>query len=292
MSTHHLESIAIFVCAAEQGGFSRAADKLKVSKAHVSRQIALLEDKLGAQLFKRSTRKIALTRIGEDFYQRCRGAMDILSDAQQTIIEQQETPRGLIRMTVAGEFGERYVVPAAIAFMQRYQEVQIDIDFTDRLVDLVSEGFDLALRSGILQDSSLIARRIAARKLVTCASPDYLSRYGEPMTLEDLKHHQCLQGSVDHWRFRRQGTHHDWSIESSWRSNNGRALVKAATAGLGITQLPSFYVEDALQKGSLVAVLKQYQAKDNGIWAVYPANRYLPTRVRMFIDALIQYVQD
>ncbi len=283
------DGVEMLTVVVEAGSFSAAAERLKVSKSHVSRSITQLENRLGVQLLNRTTRKLALTEMGEAYYQRCRDIVASMEEADQAVMELQATPRGWLRMTVAAGFGEKYIAPAAVAFMKIYPQLAVDLDFTNRNVDLVAEGYDLAIRAGVLKDSSLIARRVAGRRLHICGSRDYFSRYGKPESIRALKSHNCLVGSVPTWRFRETGGHHiDIRVEGSWHSNNGYALLEAARQGIGLVQLPEFYLKDDFDRGSLEVVLQEFQPTDTGVWAVYPSNRHLSPKVRMFIEFLVE----
>ncbi|WP_232787385.1 LysR family transcriptional regulator [Spongiibacter nanhainus] len=286
------EAVEAFVQVVDVGSFSAAAEVLGVSKSHVSRRVSELENRLGTQLLNRTTRRLALTETGRAYYQRCRGVLVQMEEAEQAVIDLQDTPRGTLRVTVAGAFGERYVAPAATHFMQQHHHLDVHLDFTNRNVDLVEEGYDLAIRSGVLKDSSLIARRIAGRPLKICGSRDYLARYGVPDSIPALKHHSCLIGSLPTWRFRDSAGHHtDVKLEGRWRSNNGHALLEAAKRGLGLVQLPSFYVREDVQAGRLQSVMEAFQPADTAIWAVYPSNRHLSPKVRLFVEHLIQWCE-
>ncbi|GAB2195922.1 LysR family transcriptional regulator [Sessilibacter sp. MAH4] len=280
------ESIEAFVAVVEMKSFSKAAEKLGVSKSHISRQINQLENRLDTQLLNRTTRAVSLTELGQTFYPTCKDMLNSLDEAERAIIEQQHSPKGLLRVSVAGLFAEEHITPAAIKFMQLNPSIEIDMDFTNRVVDVISEGFDLAIRSGTLQDSSYIARRIAPRKLVVCASPDYLSQRGRPSDIHALINHNCLMGTLQTWRFKEKGRHIDLRLNGNWRSNNGRALVKAAEAGMGVVQLPSFYVDQSIEAGLLQTILEENNPTDTGTWAVYPSNRHLSQKVRLFINFL------
>lgn len=286
------DSTEILVKVVDGGSFSAAAEQLGLSKSHVSRQISQLENRLGVQLLNRTTRRLSLTETGHAYYQRCKSILAQLEEAEQAVLDLQEQPRGTLRMTVAGAFGERYIAPAAARFMQRHPHLQVHLDFTSRTVDLLAEGYDLAIRAGTLKDSSLIARRIAQRQLIICGSRDYLDRYGKPTHISSLKKHNCLVGSVNTWRFRENNGHHlDMKVEGSWRSNNGHALLSAAKAGLGLVQLPLFYVHEDLAAGRLQTVLDDHQPTDTAVWAVYPSNRHLSPKVRLFVEYLCEQFQ-
>lgn len=191
-----------FVQVVESGGFTAAARALGVSKAHISKQVRQLEDRLGIRLLHRTTRRQALTEAGEQFYQRCTQLIGELDELSAALGEAQEIPSGRLRISVAGAFAERYLAPACAEFMTRYPRVQIELVFDNRIVDLIEEGFDLAIRYGELKQSDLVARRIAPRRLHVCASPAYLERHGVPTRPDQLRSHSCLVGSSDYWIFR------------------------------------------------------------------------------------------
>ena len=288
MTTHRWDSIEAFVRVVQHGSFSRAAEEMGVSRSHISRQITRLEDRLDAQLLLRTTRTVSPTEVGNAFYLRCREIVGSLEDAEQAVVDLQERPRGILRITVAGAFGEDFVAPAAVSFMQQHPDLAVEIDLSNRLIDLISEGYDLAIRAGTLQDSSLIARRIGNRRLLTCASPEYLARSGTPPSIHALANHNCLVGTLHTWRFRENQRNFDLPVTGNWRSNSGRALSHAATAGLGLVQLPSFYLEEHIRSGALLTVLEDYNPTDTGVWAVYPHNRHLSAKVRLFVNHLAE----
>ncbi|TDG13615.1 LysR family transcriptional regulator [Seongchinamella unica] len=286
MATHRWESIEAFERVVRLGSFTRAAEDLGVSRSHVSRQINALENRLDAQLLLRTTRKVSTTDAGRAFYLQCRQILDNLEEAEQAVLDLQARPRGILRVTVAGAFGEDFVAPAALDFMSQHGDLSVELHFSNRLRDLISEGYDLAIRAGTLKDSSLIARRISSRKLLTCAAPDYLRRNGTPGTIHALTNHNCLLGTLDTWRFQENGRHQDLRVSGNWRSNNGRALLHAARTGLGLVQLPSFYLAEDLRAGKLIPVLEGNNPTDTGVWAVYPHNRHLSAKVRLFVNFL------
>jgi DNA-binding transcriptional LysR family regulator len=282
-----------FVQVVDQGSFSSAARHLNVSKSCISRHVSELENRLGAQLLIRTTRTLTLTEVGRSFYTRCREVLNGLEEAEHAVSDMQEQPRGTLKMTAAGAFGETCVVPIAADFMKRHPELKIDMSFTNRNIDLVAEGYDLAIRFGILKDSSLIARRIATRQLYVVGSPDYFAQFGKPKSIEDLKQHNCMAGVLNLWRFSEKGRqgHIEFKVDGSWRSNNARALLEASRKGLGLSQMPAPYVQDDLEKGTLISVLDKFQPQDLGVWAVYPSSRHLSTKVRFFIDYLVECLE-
>ena len=286
MASHRWESIEAFERVVRLGSFTRAADDLGVSRSHVSRQINALENRLDAQLLLRTTRKVSTTDVGQAFNMQCRQVLDNLDEAERAVLDLQANPRGILRVTVAGAFGEDFIAPAALDFMAEYRDLIVELNFSNRLIDLISEGYDVAIRAGTLKDSSLIARRISTRKLLTCASPEYLLRNGTPSSIHSLTNHNCLLGTLDSWRFRENGRNQDLRVSGNWRSNNGRSLLRAARAGLGLVQLPSFYLDQDIIDGALLPVLEDYNPTDTGVWAVYPHNRHLSAKVRLFVNFL------
>lgn len=287
------EAIESFVAVAEHQSFSKAAAQLHISKSHVSRQIAMLENRLDARLLNRTTRTVSLTEAGQRFFATCREMLHNLEDAEQAIIDQQHEARGLLTVSVAGQFAEDYVVPATLEFMKKYPKVSVNLDFSNRLVDIVAEGYDLAIRAGRLQDSSLIARRIAPRQLLICGSPTYFEQRGHPSDLHDLRQHNCLIGTQTSWRLKgERGKHFDLRLEGTWRSNNGRALLQAACKGLGLVQLPSYYLQRYIDGGELVRTLDHCCPTDTGTWAVYPSNRHMSQKVRLYINFLVDTFAD
>lgn len=281
-----------FIAVIDEGSFTAAARILDASKAHVSRQINQLESRLGTQLIKRSTRKLALTETGRAYYERCKGIVSQMMEVEQAIIDQREMPIGTLKITVAGAFGELYIAPCAADFIKKYPGINIDIDFSNRLVDLVAEGYDVAIRAGVLKDSSLMARKIAKRRLIVCGTRDYFDVYGQPREINDLKNHNCLVGTLPTWRFRQKnGRHTDIKVDGSWHSNNGHALMAAARKGIGLIQLPEFYVFDDIRSGRLLPVLEEFEPADTAEWALYPSSKHLSPKVRLFIDHLVSHFE-
>jgi DNA-binding transcriptional LysR family regulator len=281
-----LSGLEVFVSVAEARGFSAAALKLGVSKAHVSRQILALERRLDAQLFIRTTRRVSLTEVGQAFYLRCRDILGNLEEAEQAVQELQQQPQGRLRLSVAGAFAEEYIAPASVDYMQQFPKMVVELDFNNRIVDMIAEGYDLAIRAGALEDSSLIATRLADRNLHIVASRDYLDRHGVPRSPSDLNQHNCLTGTLNSWRFLQSDRHIDLRVEGNWKSNSGRAVLQAALRGLGLAELPYFYVREDLAAGRLTTVLADFRPTDSAMWAVYPHNRYLSAKVRLFLEFL------
>ncbi|WP_421841665.1 LysR substrate-binding domain-containing protein [Marinobacter algicola] len=284
---HRWEGVNEFVAVAETESFTRAAKRLDVSTAHVSRQISALEDRLSTRLFYRTTRRVSTTEAGQIYYQHCRQILDALEQAERSMTNMQLVPQGRLRLTAPVTYGEKSIAPLVNDFVLRYPELDVEMKLTNQQLDLVAEGYDLAVRLGKLDDSSLMARRLASRTLYVCASPAYLAVHGTPHSLSELEQHNCLQGNLGYWRFQDAGHPRNVRIRGNVRCDSGRALLDAALKGVGIVQLPDYYVGPALEAGTLVPLLTHYQEDDDGIWAVYPHNRHLSPKVRMLLDYFV-----
>jgi DNA-binding transcriptional LysR family regulator len=275
-----------FVAVVDSGSFARAAEVLHVSSSHVSRQVAALEERLQARLLYRTTRRVSLTEAGQTFFARCQRLIEERDEAFLTMGDLQSAPAGLLRMTAAVAYGERFIVPLVNDFMADYPQLRVDIELTNRTLDMVHEGFDLAIRLGRLNESSLVATRLAPRAMYLCAAPSYLERYGRPHTLSELGQHNCLIGTSDVWLFQQGEREYQFRPAGNWRCNSGQAVLDATLRGFGLSQLPDYYVVDLLQKGSLVSLLETNQPPNAAVWAVYPQRRYALPKVRLLIEAL------
>ena len=282
------EGVSEFVAVAETESFTQAAKRLGISTAQVSRQVSALEARLATKLFHRTTRKVSVTETGQIYFQHCRQVLDGLEEAERTITNFQSAPRGKLRITAPVTYGEKTIAPLVNDFVLRYPELELELNLTNRTLDLVAEGYDLAVRMGTLESSTLMARRLATRSQYVCASPQYLASHGTPHSLSELENHNCLQGNQDHWRFQENNKARSLRIKGNITCGSGWALLDAASKGVGIVQLPDYYVQPHLDSGQLVALLTQYQQPDEGIWAVYPHNRHLSPKVRFLLDHLTQ----
>ncbi|WP_070884096.1 LysR substrate-binding domain-containing protein [Pseudomonas sp. D1-3] len=280
------EGLDEFVAVAECGQFTAAAERLGLSSSQVSRQIARLEERLHTRLLYRTTRKVALTEAGQTFLQHCQRLQDAREEALNAMGDLGSEPKGLLRMTCAVAYGERFIVPLVTAFMARHPRLSVEIELSNRTLDLVQDGFDIAIRLGRLQDSRMLATRLAPRRMYLCASADYLQRYGRPHSLSELARHNCLIGSSDVWTFQLEGREASQRINGNWRCNSGQAVLDAALAGLGLCQLPDYYVLEHLRSGALVSLLDNHQPPNTAVWALYPQQRHLSPKVRQLIDAL------
>jgi DNA-binding transcriptional LysR family regulator len=276
------QGICEFTAVAESGNFTQAAKKLLISTAQVSRQVSELEQRLNTKLFYRTTRKVTLTEEGQLFYQQCRSILDGLEVAERSLTNLQSTPQGKIRISAPVTYGERHIIPLINQFLLQYPQVEIEVQLSNQRIDLIEEGFDLAIRLGQLNDSSLIAKRISSRQHFLCASPSYIEQHGKPEAINDLKQHNCLLGSADFWLFADKKVR----ISGNLRCNSGLGLVDAALKGIGIVQLPEYYIAEHINNGELITLLEQQQRAEEGIWALYPQNKYLASKVKLLINFL------
>lgn len=288
---NHWDRIEAFTEVVRLGTFSAAARHLNVSASHISRLIVRLEQHLNTQLLYRTTRKIRLTDAGRLYYEHCRHLFEGFREAETAINDLQSSPRGVLKMTAGYTFGERYIVPLLNSFMQQHPMLDVRLHLTNRRVDLVEEGYDLAIRVGPMEDSSLIARKLWSREEIVVGSPEYLTLQGEPMQLSDLSKHQCLIGSRDRWIFFDQGVRREVRVKGRLHANSGIALLDAALKGIGLVQLPAYYINEYLDKGLLKSVLDEYAYRDSAVWVVYPQHRHLSSKVRMFIDYLVENIE-
>lgn len=284
------EGICEFVKVAETESFTRAAKGLSVSTAHVSRQISALEERLHIKLFYRTTRKVSLTQEGGVFYHHCRSVLDGLDDAERAVTNLQSRPQGKIRLTAPVTYAERKILPLLNNFLEQYADVEITANLTNQQLDLIEDGYDIAIRLGKLADSALIARKLSERTNYVCASPAYLERCGSPHSLSELAQHNCLLGTLDHWRFNVAGRQKQIRVRGNLTYNSGSGLLDAALKGLGLVQLPDYYVRSHIDRGRLVSVLDEYIEHGEGVWAVYPHNRHLSPKIRLLVDYLVQNI--
>lgn len=284
-----LEDVLAFVRVVETGGFSRAAERLGLSKSIISRRVARLEADLGVRLLNRTTRGISPTEAGLEFKMRCAEILSQLEAARDAVTCRERDVAGTLRLAVPLSFGIARLAPAIAAFAAENPRVSIDLSFSDRFVDLVAEGFDAALRIGILPDASLMARRLGSIQSLLVASPAYLARHGAPEKPQALAHHDCLiysAGSRDTWQFRSGRKWLSFRPQGRFRADNGEVLRAAALAGLGIAALPDFLVDEALADGTLVRLLEAYPMPEAGIHLLRPAGGPASARLSALSDHL------
>ncbi|MFG6159364.1 LysR family transcriptional regulator [Halomonas sp. 1390] len=282
------DRVEAFVEVVRLGAFKAAAERLKVSSSHVSRLVSQLENQLGTTLLYRTTRRIRLTEAGSVYYQHCHHLVGGFREAEAAIKDLQARPIGLLSLTCATTFGERYLAPLVNDFMVQHPQLEVRLHLTNRRVDIIDEGFDIAIRMGALEDSSLVARRLCERREYVVGSPAYFTHRPQPHALSELAHQRCLIGSRDHWRFAVEGVRREVRVAGPWESNSGPALLDAALKGLGLAQLPDYYVEPHLASGELISVLDAYRHDDSAVWAVTPHHRHRSPKIRQFIDFLVE----
>ena len=285
-----LNAISVFCKVIETQSFTQAANQQNISVAMASKLVSQLEEHLKTRLLQRTTRKIVPTEAGMLYYQRCQAILLDLSEADSSISNMTTSLQGNLLISVPRDFGLLYISPNLPKFIELHPNLHVEIEFEDKRVDLVAEGYDLALRIGYMQDSSLVARKISSSPMHFVASPSYLESRGTPLTPDDLEYHQGLlyKSSLNqvHWQSTKANQIQRYKIQSKVVSNNGMALLEMTKAGLGISNSPSFFVKDALASGELVEILSEYKQKPLDIYVVYPNRRHLPAKVRAFIEFL------
>ena len=285
-----LNAISVFCKVIETQSFTQAANQQNISVAMASKLVSQLEEHLKTRLLQRTTRKIVPTEAGMLYYQRCQAILLDLSEADSSISNMATSLQGNLLISVPRDFGLLYISPNLPKFIELHPNLHLEIEFEDKRVDLVAEGYDLALRIGYMQDSSLVARKISSSPKHFVASPSYLEARGIPLTPDDLEYHQGLlyKSSLNqvHWQSTKANQIQRYKIQSKVVSNNGMALLEMTKAGLGISNSPSFFVKDALASGELVEILSEYKQKPLDIYVVYPNRRHLPAKVRAFIEFL------
>ena len=286
------EEMRVFAAVVDAGSFVRAADALELSKTAVSRHVSELEARLGVRLLHRTTRKLSLTPEGQVFHARCKSLLGAVEAAEAEITAGSVQPSGVLRLNVPVTFGLMHLAPLWPDFMERFPQVTLDVSLADRVVDLVEEGFDLAVRIAQLSSSTLVSRQLATTRMVLCASPEYLSRHGEPKRPADLADHRVLAYSLfhqgEHWSFDGPQGRETVKINPSLRTNSGDTCRAAALAHQGVILQPSFLVGEELRRGELVEVLRGYRSGDMGIYAVYPSRQHLAPKVRAMVDFLVE----
>ncbi|MGC2970753.1 LysR family transcriptional regulator [Paraburkholderia aspalathi] len=284
-----LDDMRIFVAAVDAHNFTAAAKRLALSKQFVSRRVMALEEALGVQLLIRNTRKLAVTELGQEFYERARRILGEVEDAEQAMSLRRAGPRGLLRVSAPMSFGMMHLSPLVASFLREHADVRFDMELSDRTVDVVGEGFDMAIRIGALPDSTLIAQKLVDVRMVVCCSPGYVRRRGAPVVPADLARHSCLlygHGGVVSWDFVVDGVSKGVEVSGPLRANNGELVRDAAVAGLGIVRLPDFIVAEAVGSGLLVTVLEEFLPSATTVYAVYPQHRQSSVSIRVFVEFL------
>lgn len=295
----HFNSLPIFVALVEAGSFSKAGEQLNSSKSAVSKRISQLEDELGVRLFNRTTRSLTLTEAGEEYYDYASQALALAKEAEYAVSRLQAKPKGKLKISVPMTFGRLYIACLIPSFLSRYPDIQIEMIMDDKRQDFIKQGFDIGIRIGDLEDSSLIAKKIAVCRSVICASSHYLEQNGSPEKPDDLRDHNCLFYSYfragQDWHFyKHKDTKNQQLIKvpakGNYRVNNSDALYEAAIVGLGVVNMPTFIVGPDIRTKKLEQVLIDYPLPVHGIYAIFPERKHLPTKVRVFIDFLQEQI--
>lgn len=288
-----LNAISLFCKVVETQSFTQAAQQAQISLPMASKLVAQLEEHLNVRLLQRTTRRITPTEAGLLYYHRCLPILNELKDAEASVSNISSTLQGKITMSVPMDFGSRFIAPYLGKFMESYPNLELHIEFSDRRVDVIAEGFDLVLRIGSLADSSIVAKKIADSHLMLVASPDYLTRNGEPKSLEELSKRGCLLYEYHpQWQFTQQGQKNSIKPEGKIYSNNGYALVQMAKAGLGIINIPKFLIKEELKNRELVPIMPFLKQDPLQISLLYPNRRYLSPKIRVLIEFFSQLMQE
>ncbi len=288
-----LEGMKLFVRVAELGSFSAVAQQMNVARSVVTRQVAALEAHLGTMLIARSTRRLSLTSAGAAYLEKCREILGLVEAAEAGLTEERQAPRGHIRITLPFTFGLRQLMPMFGDFMAEHPGISVELDFSDRRLNLIEGGFDLAIRIAERLDPGDIARKIGSSQEVVVAAPDYLSRHGRPRHPQDLAKQECfgyLLAARSSWPFIIDGETRWFPVGGRLQANHGEALLDAAIRGLGITRAPTFIAENAVREGKLKILLRKYPAPTLGIYAIFPSNRYVPHRVRTLVEFIARRI--
>lgn len=291
-----LNSMTIFVEVVKGNGFTAAAEKIGMSRSQVSKSVMQLEEHLGTRLLNRTTRRVSLTEIGRIYYERCKAILRDIEEIEGIASEQATKPHGTLTLSAPTSFAILHLNEVITQYIKQYPQVQISLNLADRVIDVVAEGFDVVVRIASLEDSSLIARKVAPCKRVFCASPAYLEQHGIPQVPQDLAIHHCLIYSnelkPDTWTLHGPNGAESVKVNGPLCADNGDVLKSAAVAGLGVTLLPTFIVGPDIRAGRLEQVLPDYCPPEISIYTVFPSRRYLSAKVRTFVDFLSDYFGD
>jgi DNA-binding transcriptional LysR family regulator len=293
---NHLQDLEVFVLVVNSGNFAKAAAELEIHPSAISRRINHLEDRLGVRLFNRTTRSLNLTEVGERYLKRCLSILADLEEADREAKQHSEAPQGLLHISCSPLFAHRYLFKHFPLFLEKYPRLRVRLTLTDDVIDLVSEGIDVAIRIGELADSSLITQKLISDRRIIYAAPAYLDHHGIPKTPDDLAHHNCLvldarKTTLNQWCFRDGNELREISVKGNFIVSSSEALYEAVLAGLGISRVVAFLADEALRSGQLVRLLSEYEDEsDIGAYAVFPSNRHLLPKVRCFVEFLIQSI--
>ena len=293
-----LQAMEVFVQVVDAGGFTRAAENLQLPKATVSTLVRNLETSLAVKLLNRTTRQISLTADGAAYYERCLRILADVRDAEDSLSKTQASPSGRLRVDVPAAMGRHLLMPSLPQFLARYPDIHLEVGCSDRPVDLIEEGVDLAVRGGILADSTLIARRIGQLHFVTCAAPSYIALHGRPQHPNDLQQHDCVNyfsaktGKIAEWDFAKDGKRIQMRVPGRIAVNDSNAYMTATLSGMGVAQMAAFAICPYLQSGELELLLEDWTIDPLPLHVVYPQNRHLSAKVRVFVEWISELFAD
>ncbi len=291
-----IDGMRVFAAVIETGSFSAAARRLGLSKALTSKYVGQLEERLGARLINRTTRRQAVTEVGGAYYERCKRILGEIDELEEAVANQHGAPRGLLRVASSRAFGEDMLVDAVADFMTQHPGITVELFLDERQVDIVGEGFDVAVRLAALEDSAMIARRIAAYPFLVCAAPEYLDRAGTPETPQDLAGHDCIVNAAisptAQWQFSVSGVPVSVGVRARATVNTAGAVAALVRRGLGIGVCLYSTVRADLETGRMVRLLAPFEAYDRSVYALYPHGRHLSAKVRLFVDYLMETFRD
>jgi DNA-binding transcriptional LysR family regulator len=283
----------IFVRVVEKGGFSAAAEEAGISPTMVGKHVRQLEEQLGVRLLNRTTRRQSLTEIGQLYFERCKQALLEIEAADASVKQMQLLPRGVLRVTAPATFGGQMLAAVVRGYLERYPDVELDLSLNDRIVDLVEEGFEVAIRIGALPDSSLIARPLQPYRAMVCAAPEYLARCGTPRTPQQLAAHNCLSfahgNRYNLWQFSQGGVRQEIEVHGNFRANNGLALRTAALNGIGIIMQPEALLRDEVAAGRLQRLLADYELEHRPMHVVIASNRKMTPKLKSFVEFIVEH---
>lgn len=281
----------IFARVARTGNMSAAGREMGLSPAVVSKRISLLEERLGARLFQRTTRQLTLTETGEGYFKRVVDILSLVEEAEDFVTRRNTNARGVLKVTAPTSFSRLHIAPLLPEFLTRFPEIQLDVHLTDNYVDIIRDGYDVAIRIGELQDSSLVARKLSPDTRVICAAPAYLDKHGAPKSLADLENHNCLSaGAQDFWRLEGPEGQRQIRVKGNIRSNSAELIREALLSGIGLGLRGVWEVGQELKSGALQVVMPQYRGSSNmAIYAVYPCRDFMPTKVNAFIEFVAEH---
>lgn len=287
LSGQYLDQVTAFLAVVDQGGFAAAARRVGRDASVLSKRVSALEDRLGIRLLERSTRSIALTEAGRRFASRMKAVLQAMEEAEEDARTQSGAPRGTLRLALPNSFGRMRIAPLLPDFLTRFPQVGLDVSYSDRYLDLVAENIDVAIRIGVLPDSSLRARKLADQKRLICAAPDYLDRMGHPQSPEDLSGHECFHfttlSSYPHWRFHKGGTTKTVRVSGRLQADDALSMIHAALAGHGVIMCADWQVGEELAAGRLVQLLPDWQVEGEGaIYLIRPSNRFESGKINAF----------